>query len=103
MSVSEDMRKETSAGCPRVIAGQWTIDAAPTSEFVLAIHRAAVGNAAGKSQHRPAADWAAALRQAQLDFRHDARYRKYRDTRNWAGFVLVGDGFPPAGTEGNGP
>jgi CHAT domain-containing protein/Tfp pilus assembly protein PilF len=67
------------AGCPTAVVSQWKVHSASTSDLMLAFHRRL---RAGRST-------AAALREAALAVKRDARYRH---PFYWAAFVAVGDG-----------
>ncbi len=65
------------AGCPATIVSQWKVDSASSTPLMVELHR----------QLHDGVDNAAALRQASLELRKDARYRH---PFYWAPFVLVG-------------
>jgi CHAT domain-containing protein len=72
------------AGVPTVVASQWKVDSATTSELMIKFHRQLKNQYSirltGKSQ---------ALRQASLALMKVARYKH---PFFWAGFVVIGDG-----------
>ena len=68
------------AGSPATVASGWKVDEAATSKLMLALHR----------HLRKGEPRAAALRNAALEVRSEARYRH---PFYWAAFVLSGDGF----------
>jgi CHAT domain-containing protein len=67
------------AGVPRVLASLWPVQDRATAELMTRFYRAM-----WRDHQTPAA----ALREAQLALRREARYR---DPHSWAGFVLQGD------------
>jgi len=74
------------AGSPRTVVSLWNVDAASTTDLMVAFHRRVRAHLV--QQHgRPAA--AASLRAAALLLLQDP---KYRHPFYWAGFVVLGDG-----------
>ncbi|MEM8960067.1 MAG: CHAT domain-containing protein [Acidobacteriota bacterium] len=67
------------AGASRVLASLWAVSDRATAELMTRFYRALIDDG-----RRPAE----ALRQAQVSM---ATERRWRDPRNWAGFVLIGD------------
>jgi len=75
------------AGCPRVVASQWQIDAGPTTKLMVAFHSNLHASAASEAD---GASVVGALRDAALKLRQTALYSH---PYYWAPFVLTGDGF----------
>jgi CHAT domain-containing protein len=67
------------AGARRVVASLWRVQDVPTSELMVRFYRAMLQGG------RPPA---AALREAQLSFLHE---RRWRPPSYWASFLLQGD------------
>jgi CHAT domain-containing protein/Tfp pilus assembly protein PilF len=74
------------AGSPRTVVSLWKVDAASTTDLMLAFHRR-VRASLSRQQGRPEA--AASLRSAALSLLGDPQYRH---PFYWAGFVVMGDG-----------
>ncbi|HSE43253.1 MAG TPA: CHAT domain-containing protein, partial [Acidobacteriota bacterium] len=68
------------AGSPTIVASQWKVDSASTTELMLAFHQ----NLKLKNSK------AEALRQAGLKLFHTD---EYRHPFYWAPYILIGDGF----------
>ncbi len=75
------------AGVPSVVVSQWKVDAAGTSQLMLAFHRALAQQLA---KGGPLKGKAEALRQAFLDL---LRTPNYRHPFYWAGFEMMGEGY----------
>ena len=73
------------AGCPTTVVSQWQVESASTTELMLAFHRNLMK---GESK-------AQALRSAALKLLGD---RRYRHPFYWAGFVVIGEDAPIAGS-----
>ncbi len=73
-------------GSPRTVASLWKVDAASTTELMLAFHRR-FREGLARDAVQPGA--AASLREAALSL---LRSTRYRHPFYWAGFILVGDG-----------
>jgi CHAT domain-containing protein/Tfp pilus assembly protein PilF len=71
------------AGSPNVVASQWKVDSAGTTELMLGFHRRLLRARGGS------ADVGDALRGAALDLLRDPRYRH---PFYWAGFFVLGSG-----------
>jgi CHAT domain-containing protein len=74
------------AGSPSLVASQWKVDSASTTELMLNFHRG-LRNPAGRPGRSAAK--ARALQQAALRV---MKSPQYRHPFYWAGFVLIGDG-----------
>lgn len=74
------------AGSPRTVASLWKVDAASTTELVLAFHRR-FREGLTRDVQWPAT--AGSLREAALSL---LRSNRYRHPFYWAGFIIVGDG-----------
>jgi CHAT domain-containing protein len=74
------------AGSPSLVASQWKVDSASTTELMLNFHRG-LRNPAGPPRH--SAPKARALQHAALRV---MKSPQYRHPFYWAGFVLIGDG-----------
>jgi CHAT domain-containing protein len=72
------------AGSPSLVASQWKVDSASTTELMLSFHRGLRSRAPGHSASK-----ANALQRAALRLMKDPQYRH---PFYWAGFVLIGDG-----------
>ncbi|HTD23962.1 MAG TPA: CHAT domain-containing tetratricopeptide repeat protein [Terriglobales bacterium] len=75
------------AGAPSLVASQWKVDSASTTELMLHFHRG-LHPTAGAQGHSLAK--ARALQQAELSV---MKRPEYRHPYYWAGFVIVGDGL----------
>jgi CHAT domain-containing protein/Tfp pilus assembly protein PilF len=75
------------AGSPSLVASQWKVDSASTTELMVNFHRG-LRNPTGLPGHSAAK--ARALQQAALRVMKSAQYRH---PFYWAGFVLIGDGL----------
>jgi CHAT domain-containing protein len=67
------------AGCPTMVASEWKVESASTTEMMVAFHRNVL------VQHMTASE---ALRAAQLDVR-----QRYEHPFYWASFVVLGRGW----------
>ena len=76
------------AGCPRVVASQWQIDAGPTTMLMVDFHSNLLATVHSDAD---GAVITKALRNAALKLR---KTELYRHPYYWAPFVLTGDGFP---------
>jgi CHAT domain-containing protein/Tfp pilus assembly protein PilF len=74
------------AGSPRTVASLWKVDAASTTDLMLAFHRRFRDGLTRDTQRPGAAD---SLRQGALSL---LRSERYGHPFYWAGFILVGDG-----------
>jgi CHAT domain-containing protein/tetratricopeptide (TPR) repeat protein len=74
------------AGSPSLVASQWKVDSASTTELMVNFHRG-LRNQAGLLGH--SGSKARALQQAALQV---MKSPEYRHPFYWAGFVLIGDG-----------
>jgi CHAT domain-containing protein len=74
------------AGSPSLVASQWKVDSASTTELMVNFHRGLRYHAGLPVGSAPKAR---ALQQAALQVMRSA---KYRHPFYWAGFVLIGDG-----------
>lgn len=74
------------AGSPRTVASLWKVDAASTSDLMVAFHRR-FREGLTRDVQRPGA--AASLREGALSL---LRSERYRHPFHWAGFIVVGDG-----------
>jgi CHAT domain-containing protein len=72
------------AGVPTIVASQWKVDSASTTNLMIDFHRRLT---ARRSDTRTKAE---SLRQASLGL---LRSERYRHPFYWAGFVMVGDGW----------
>jgi CHAT domain-containing protein/Tfp pilus assembly protein PilF len=75
------------AGSPSLVASQWKVDSASTTDLMVRFHRGLHFRAGGQG---PAMSKARALQQAALGV---MKGPTYRHPFYWAGFVLVGNGF----------
>lgn len=79
------------AGSPTTVVSQWKVEAASTTELMVAFHghlQARFSNSQGAN--KVPVTKAEALRRAALELLHSERYSH---PFYWAGFVMVGDGF----------
>ena len=74
------------AGSPSLIASQWKVDSASTTDLMLNFHRGLRYHSSAKSGSTPKAK---ALQQAALSV---MKKPQYRHPFYWAGFVLIGNG-----------
>ena len=72
------------AGVPTIVASQWKVDSASTTNLMIDFHRRLT---ARRSDSRTKAE---SLRQASLSL---LRSERYKHPFYWAGFVMVGDGW----------
>jgi CHAT domain-containing protein/Tfp pilus assembly protein PilF len=72
------------AGSPATVASQWKVDAASTSDFMLAFHRRLRDSSKARDNSKAKALQAAAL--------SVMRNPQYRHPFYWSGFVLLGEG-----------
>ncbi|HET6978759.1 MAG TPA: CHAT domain-containing protein [Pyrinomonadaceae bacterium] len=75
------------AGVPTVVASQWKVDSASTTDLMIDFHRRLTMRRANPRFKEAKAE---ALRQASLDL---LRSERYRHPYYWAGFVMIGDGW----------
>jgi CHAT domain-containing protein len=73
--------------CPAVVVSQWKVDSASTTELMLDFHKDLTHGQPGTRRM----DVARSLRVAALKLMQTP---EYRHPFYWAGFVVVGAGFP---------
>jgi CHAT domain-containing protein/tetratricopeptide (TPR) repeat protein len=74
------------AGTPSLVASQWKVDSASTTDLMLRFHRELESHT---QSQQPSMTKARALQQAAISV---MRRPQYRHPFYWAGFVLIGDG-----------
>jgi CHAT domain-containing protein/uncharacterized protein HemY len=75
------------AGVPTIVASQWKVDSASTTNLMIDFHRRLTTRRSETGARETKAE---SLRQASLGM---LRSERYRHPFYWAGFVMVGDGW----------
>ena len=75
------------AGVPTIVASQWKVDSASTTNLMIDFHRRLTSRRSGLRGRGMKAE---SLRQASLGL---LRSERYKHPFYWAGFVMVGDGW----------